>query len=256
MPAITLDHCAARDFFGTTLTPFPESELPAMIERCRAAKSGAAIIGHHNLHSLYRRHKEAPVARFYEACDYCYVDGVPVLWLLRALGIREPAARFSLMDCLPSLLGKAEQRGWRLCYLGSTPAVVERARAWAARQWPALQLTLVDGYREDGDAFAAVEDARPDVLLVGMGMPKQEAWIMAHAQRLPHCVILQAGGTLDYYTGAQARPPALLSRLGLAGLYRLLRNPRRLWRRYLLEPWSLVAPILEFRRRLCRSGAE
>jgi N-acetylglucosaminyldiphosphoundecaprenol N-acetyl-beta-D-mannosaminyltransferase len=250
MPQRTLDHSAARAFFGTTLTPFPLEDLPPVIERCLSASSGTAIIGHHNLHSLYRRHKQAPVARFYEACDYCYVDGVPVLWLLGALGIREPAARFSLMDCLPSVLGTAEQRGWRVCYLGSTPAVVARARRWTARHWPALQLTLVDGYREDEDAFAAVKDARPDVLLVGMGMPKQEAWILAHAQRLPPCVILQAGGTLDYYTGAQARPPAVLSRLGLGGLYRLLRDPRRLWRRYLLEPWSLVAPVLEFRRRM------
>jgi len=256
MPHSTLDHSAARAFFGTTLTPFPESELPAVIERCRAARNGAAIIGHHNLHSLYLRHKQAPVTLFYEACAYCYVDGVPVLWLLRALGIREPAARFSLMDCLPALLGTAEQRGWRVCYLGSTPAVVERARQWAARRWPSLPITLVDGYRSDEDAFAAVQDARPDVLLVGMGMPKQEAWIMAHAPHLPPCAILQAGGSLDYYTGAQARPPALLSRLGLGGLYRLLRDPRRLWRRYLFEPWSLVVPVLAFRRRLRGSETE
>ncbi|HBO13427.1 MAG TPA: glycosyltransferase [Halieaceae bacterium] len=256
MPYRTLDHSAARAFFGTTLTPFPLDDLPAIIEGCLAASDGAAIIGHHNLHSLYLRHKQERVARFYQACDYCYVDGVPVLWLLRALGIRKPAARFSLMDCLPSLLGAAERKGWRVCYLGSTAAVVERARVWAARHWPALAITLVDGYRSDEDAIAAVKDARPDVLLVGMGMPKQEDWILAHARQLPPCVILQAGGTLDYYTGAQARPPALLSRLGLGGLYRLLRDPRRLWRRYLLEPWSLVAPVLELRRGLRRSRPE
>lgn len=247
---------ALRAFFGTTLTPFSSEELQALLASALSTQAGTTIVGHHNLHSLYLLHHDRQVAAFYARCHYCYVDGMPILWLLRLLGVRNSARRFTLMDCLPELLGAAEASGWRICYLGGTPAVIERAEHWFAESWPSLAATLIDGYGDDENAFRQVAAAAPDLLLIGMGMPKQEAWIIQHADRLPACVVLQAGGTLDYYTGAQVKPPAALSRLGLGGLYRLAHDPGRLWRRYLLEPWALLGPVLRLHRALHRAKAQ
>lgn len=256
MTVRSFSHPALQDFFGTTLTPFGSDELARLIAEHRQAGDAALLVGCHNLHSLYLGHRDATMAAFFRRCAYCYVDGVPVLWLLRGLGLDDGARRFSLMDTLPDLLDRAEREGWRVCYLGNTPAVIERAERWISGRWPALAATLVDGYQQDRAAYEAVAAARPDLLFVGMGMPRQESWILDHVDRLPPCVILQAGATLDYYTGAQAKPPAWLSRLGLGGVYRLLHDPRRLWRRYLLEPWALAGPFLRLRRELRRPEAE
>lgn len=231
-------------FFGTRLTPFSASELALRIEHGRGDRERATLIGTHNLHSLALLHGDRDMRAFYAACDHCYVDGVPVLWLLRALGAGAGARRFTLMDTLPLLLDAAAAQGWHLGYLGGTPEVVTRARAWLSAHWPGLAVTLVHGYqRRDETAVDALRAAAPDVLLVGMGSPRQERWILDHRGALPGTVMLQAGGTLDYYVGAQPRPPAALSRRGLGGLYRLLRDPRRLGRRYLIEPWSLAGPL-------------
>jgi N-acetylglucosaminyldiphosphoundecaprenol N-acetyl-beta-D-mannosaminyltransferase len=81
-----------------------------------------------------------------------------------------------------------------------------------------------------------------------MGMPRQERWINQHLEQLDVGLVTQAGATLDYYAGAQAMPPPWLSRYGFAWLYRLIHDPRRLWRRYLVEPWGLVRPTLHYWR--------
>lgn len=76
--------------------------------------------------------------------------------------------------------------------------------------------------------------------------------MLSHREALDVGALLQAGGTLDYYSGVQPRPPRWLSRIGLGGIYRLVRNPSRLWRRYLLSPWRLLKPTLRLRRRMRR----
>lgn len=254
-PALTSP--ALRAFAGCAIAP---CSLRALFDDLLShLNSGARgdLVGHHNLHSLYLVQKNPRVAEFYHRCRTCYIDGVGVLWLLRAAGIdTRNAARFSLMECLPELLTLAEQHGLRLFYLGSSEATVERARYWIGGAWPGLAMALHHGYTTDSEALLGQINAfKPDLLLVGMGMPRQEAWIMRHHRMLNAGVILQAGGTLDYYTGEQAQPPPAWSRRGMAWLYRLVCDPRRLWRRYLLTPWLLLPALLRLRRTLAKQSA-
>lgn len=249
-----------RTFAGCALTPIDPGPLLDGLRSRLGQGERRLVVGHHNLHSLFLCQHDAEVRRFYRRCETCYVDGMGVLWLLRAAGIdTRNAKRFSLMDCLPDLLGYAQDHGLSLFYLGASPAAVDRAEAWIAERWPHLKIALHHGYLSSPDtqraAAAKINSLQPDMLLVGMGMPDQEAWINAHLGSLDAGVILQAGGTLDYYTGIQARPPQTVSRLGLAWLYRLSRDPRRLWRRYLVNPWSLLGPAWRLRRAL-RRGQE
>lgn len=246
---------AIKKFAGCSLAPVSlttlQDELHVRINR----GDRRLIIGHHNLHSLFMYQQNPEARTFYQQCDSSYVDGMGVLWLLRAAGIdTRTAQRFSLMDCLPTLLDWAQANNLSIFYLGASPTAVDRAKVWVAQHWPQLQISLHHGYLNTLEMQHAVKlninAQQPDLLLVGMGMPDQEAWINAHVSDLEVGAILQAGGTLDYYTGLQARPPQALSRLGLAWLYRLLHDPRRLWRRYLVTPWSLLRPTLRLRRAL------
>ena len=126
-----------------------------------------------------------------------------------------------------------------------TVAVVHSGRALINRLFPALRIHLQHGYGADqAQVVNTINALRPDILLVGMGMPLQERWLVEHLDQLDVGFATQAGSTLDYYAGAQARPPRWMSRIGLFWLYRLLNDPRRLWRRYLVEPWSLLRPTL------------
>jgi N-acetylglucosaminyldiphosphoundecaprenol N-acetyl-beta-D-mannosaminyltransferase len=82
-------------------------------------------------------------------------------------------------------------------------------------------------------------------LMVGMGMPRQEHWVLDHLDTLPNCPILTCGACFEYIAGVQRTPPRWMGRIGLEWLARLVMDPRRLWRRYLLEPLSLIRPVAQ-----------
>jgi len=237
---------AQHQYFGTRIDPRTFADWIADVSSVLAAGRRTWLSGHHNLHSLFLLRHDDQVRRFYGRCNDCYIDGVPVRLILRGFGISTSAAqRFSLMDHFMELLRHAEKNDWSVFYLGSQPAVVNAARRLIRAALPALRIQLQHGHSPDNSSVVdSINAFRPDILLVGMGMPLQERWILEHLDQLDAGFVAQAGGTLDYYTGAQAKPPLWLSRIGLAWLYRLLHDPMRLWRRYLLEPFTLLYPTL------------
>ena len=245
---------ALVDFAGTALSPCSQDELLAWLQQHWQDGERGLLIGHHNLHSLFLCQRDPLVRSFYRNCQRCYIDGVPVLWLLRAAGLdTRKGQRFSLMDGFPALLDWLRDENLSVYYLGGSRLAAERARAWLARDYPQLRAVVQHGYDlVDASTISAINQFRPDLLLVGMGMPRQEAWLLQHRAQLDAGAMLQAGGTLDYYTGLQARPSPQLSRMGLGWLFRLVHNPRRLWRRYLVTPWALLLPILRLRQALAR----
>ncbi|MAT93467.1 MAG: glycosyltransferase [Halioglobus sp.] len=233
-------------YFGTAIEPRSFDQWLEDIAAIRGANRRRHLSGHHNLHSLYLLQRDASVAEFYRRCDDCYIDGMPVRLILAGFGESTAGAqRFSLMDHFPQLLAHAQAQGWRVFYLGSSETVAERARALVSERYPRLQFAVHHGYaRDHGPVVAQINAMQPDLLLVGMGMPTQERWLLHHLDQLEVGCATQAGATLDYFTGAQAQPPRWMSRAGLAWLYRLACDPLRLWRRYLLEPWALLRPTL------------
>ena len=88
--------------------------------------------------------------------------------------------------------------------------------------------------------LAEIRDYDPDILLVGMGMPRQETWILENQKDIAAHAIFTSGALMDYVAGETPAPPRWLGPLGLEWLYRLLSEPGRLWRRYLLEPWLIL----------------
>lgn len=94
------------------------------------------------------------------------------------------------------------------------------------------------------ETLAAINAYQPHVLMVGMGMPRQEYWILDNIEHIHTNAILTAGACMDYLAGAIPTPPRWMGKMGLEWLYRLLSEPKRLWRRYLVEPWFVAGLFL------------
>jgi N-acetylglucosaminyldiphosphoundecaprenol N-acetyl-beta-D-mannosaminyltransferase len=237
---------ARRQFFGCDLSPVRFEEWLQALNDYIAGDEKRIIVAHHNLHSLYVLRHSDKVKMFYERCRSCYIDGLPVCWINTIAGAPTLSARrFSLMDKFPDLLRYAQEHNWRIFYLGSSEEVVAISGKRFRHEFPALDFQFCGGYFEDSPAIVEkVNNFQPDLLLVGMGMPRQEQWILENIAQLEVSVVMQSGGTLDFYGGEQAKPPVWVSKIGLAWLYRLVSNPKRLGRRYLIEPWTLILPSL------------
>ena len=192
------------------------------------------------------------------------VDGTPVLWALRLLGAPVPE-KVSGSDLVLPLMERAGRRGWRVYLIGAAPAVC-RAAAESLRSVHGVNVVGADspmiradgGRSEESDgAIARIREARADLVLVGFGAPKQELWIDRHREALAPAVAVAVGAGIDFVAGRFKRAPRWMSRVGLEWLYRLAREPRRLWRRYLLRDPAFFFILLRswMRPRAQRIGA-
>jgi N-acetylglucosaminyldiphosphoundecaprenol N-acetyl-beta-D-mannosaminyltransferase len=210
------------------------------------------IIGNHNLHSLYLWFHDPRMREFYSLTDYTHIDGMSVVLLGRVLGIpfrREH--RTGYMDLLPLLAKEAAIRQWRIFYLGSRSGVAEKAAQILRERYAGLKIITHHGYfsaepggRENKAILEEIEGYDPDILMVGMGMPRQEVWVLQNRNYIAARAVFCCGALMDYVAGEIPTPPRWIGRLGFEWLYRLASEPARLWRRYLIEPWSVMGRLV------------
>jgi N-acetylglucosaminyldiphosphoundecaprenol N-acetyl-beta-D-mannosaminyltransferase len=148
----------------------------------------------------------------------------------------------------------AVQQGWRVFYLGSKPGVAERGAEILQQRFPGLQIATAHGYfdarpdsQENQAVLAEINTYQPHVLMVGMSMPRQEHWVLDNLEQISANAILTAGAAMDYVAGAVPTPPRWAGKWGLEWLFRLVAEPRRLARRYLVEPWFVLRLFLSER---------
>ncbi len=216
-------------------------------------------IAHVNLNSLVIARRDLRYAEFYERASVCPIDGMPVVWMARLCGI--PARhrhRVTYVDWIWPLMSAASEAGLRVFFLGSRPGVGARAAAVIRERISEIEIGYHHGYfdaeRGSSESLSIVRRIRrfdPQLLLVGMGMPRQERWILDHREQLPPCLSLAAGACADFLAGEVPTPPRWAGAIGLEWLFRLCAEPRRLCRRYLIEPWQLRLPLVRamWRRR-------
>jgi N-acetylglucosaminyldiphosphoundecaprenol N-acetyl-beta-D-mannosaminyltransferase len=210
------------------------------------------IVGNHNLHSIYQYHHDAKMRFFYAVADRIHVDGMAVIGLGRLLGAPlRRNHRVTYVDWMASLAKEAAEHGWRIFYVGSRPGVAEQGAEVLRRSYPGLKIETAHGFFDsnptspEAQAVASrIEACRPNLLITGMGMPRQEHWIVDHLGKLSANVILNGGAALDYFAGVVPTPPRWAGRFGLEWLFRLLAEPRRLWTRYFVEPWFIAYKLM------------
>jgi len=210
------------------------------------------LVANHNLHSIYLYHHDFKMRAFYARAHYIHVDGMPIILLGRILGMPfRRHHRVTYVDWIDPLFKLANDNDWRIFYLGSRPGIGEQAAAKISLAYPKLVFETASGYfnvdvgsNEDCAVIGKIQRFRPHLLILGMGMPRQEHWIMDHLSVLPGTTILNAGAAIDYVAGAVKKPPRWAARLGFEWLFRLASEPKRLWKRYLVEPWFLFPLFL------------
>lgn len=156
------------------------------------------------------------------------------------------AHRVTYVDRIRPLMEEAAQRRRRVVYLGSRPQTTGRGIEVLKRRHAELEMFGLSGYFDteaggpDNGSSRRSSDGRLRFLPVGMGMPRQEHWILDNLDRLPGCVIVTAGAAIEYVGGAIPTPPRWAARWSLEWLFRLAAEPKRLWHRYLVEPWLVL----------------
>ena len=180
---------------------------------------------------LVRAHDDPEFQAIVRAADMVTADGRGVVWMARVLGL-PVKERVSGVDLVERMCERAAQRGYSVYLLGAEPGVAEEAARVLESRYPGLRVAGTHhGYfthEEEPAVVAAIAQARPDILLVAFGAPKQEKWIRQHQAAIQAPVAIGVGGTLDVIAGRVRRAPRWMQRAGLEWLYRVLREPKRL----------------------------
>jgi N-acetylglucosaminyldiphosphoundecaprenol N-acetyl-beta-D-mannosaminyltransferase len=182
-------------------------------------------------------------------CDLVVPDGMPLLWVSRLLS-RPLRERVCGVDMVPRLAELSARRGYRMFLLGAREAVSRKAAENLQERYPDLEIcgrysppvTPLEQMDHE-HILRRIEAARPDILLVAFGNPKQEKWIAMHRDRLAVPACIGIGGTLDFIAGAIPRAPRWMRAVGLEWFYRCSQEPMRLTRRYLSNGVALAMHV-------------
>lgn len=185
-------------------------------------------------------HDDPSFMRVMNEADLVTPDGVPLVWALRLLGVRD-ASRVYGPDLTLHLLAEAERRNIPIGLYGGTPSTLETLLATLRRRFPGLRVPYaysppfrpLDDDETDSVRREIVESGA-GILLVGIGCPAQERWMAAQVGALS-MPLVGVGAAFDFIAGVKRQAPSWLQKMGLEWLFRLLSEPRRLWRRYLFN---------------------
>ncbi|CAN5904481.1 WecB/TagA/CpsF family glycosyltransferase [soil metagenome] len=217
----------------------PESALRAIESAFESARSGGppALLAYVNAHTLNLAAEDPDYRDLLCRAALVLNDGAGLALAARLQGDRFPA-NLNGSDFSPALLELAARRGWRVFLLGGRPGVAEEATRRLQARIGGLQIVGArDGYfppGRDAEVAAEVRAAGADLMMVAMGNPLQERWLEAHLEATGARLGIGVGAFLDFASGRVARAPAWLNRLGIEWVWRLAREPRRMWRRYIL----------------------
>jgi len=200
-----------------------------------------------NAEMIYRSTKDHDLAKVIEEADLVTADGIGVVLASRLLGQPVPE-RVAGYDLMLAALKMASEGGRRVFFFGARPEVLEGALVATASRFPGVEIAgHRNGYfspEAEEEIAAEIASAKPDLLLVALGVPKQELWVSRFRGKLPPCAVIGVGGSFDVLSGKIKRAPTWIQRLGLEWLYRILREPSR-WKRALDLPLFLISVLIE-----------
>jgi N-acetylglucosaminyldiphosphoundecaprenol N-acetyl-beta-D-mannosaminyltransferase len=197
-----------------------------------------------NAHYANVAHADPRYGDALRAADLLFADGSGMRLAGRLAGVHLKD-NVNGTDLFPPLARAMGRRGMTIFLLGGAPGVAEKVGEWVERSAPGLRVVGVrNGYWsavEEDDVAAEIEAARPDLLLVGLGAPAQDVWIRRHLQRTRVPVAMAVGGLFDFFSGRIPRAPGWMRALGIEWTYRLIQEPSRMWRRYLIGNITFMA---------------
>jgi N-acetylglucosaminyldiphosphoundecaprenol N-acetyl-beta-D-mannosaminyltransferase len=239
-------------FDSVTLPVAAEAIVTAALERTKG------LVVTPNVDHILLVHDDAKVAGVYRRAMFRFADGMPIVWLSRMTRRgRALPERVTGADLLVATCERAAASGATVFFAGGKPGVAETAGARLRERFPGLAIVGTDapplGFERDPVLSKKLAEkitaARPHLLFMGVGTPKQELWADAHLSALDCGPILCCGAAFDCAAGTAKRAPVAVQRFGVEWLWRLLHEPRRLWRRYLVRgPRFFGFALRELRR--------
>lgn len=243
---MTLSTPAVQHLFGFPIAALTMDEVA---ERCAATvrARGSLHLGVVNAAKVVNAGREPGLRDAVLSADLILADGQSVVWASRLL--RRPLPeRVAGIDIFLRLLDLADREGMSVYLLGGTPEVVATVTQRLARSHPGARIAgSRNGYFDDTEAQAVAADiaaARPDMLFLGITSPKKEIFLSRYGELMGVPVTHGVGGSFDVLAGVVRRAPARWQRLGLEWAYRLVQEPRRLWRRYLRTNTAFALLVL------------
>jgi N-acetylglucosaminyldiphosphoundecaprenol N-acetyl-beta-D-mannosaminyltransferase len=235
---------------GVRFDALTESEVVDTVLAALAAGRGGRIVTP-NVDILRRVQRDAEAREHVESASLVMADGAPLIWAARAAGHPLPA-RVPGSDLIWSISGALAEKGYSVYLLGGEPGTSEVAAAALTDRYPGITIAGHSsppfGFDTRGDEYdavcAEVIAARPDVVYVGLGFPKQERVIARLRTALPQTWFMGCGAAIGFVAGVYSRAPRWMQRTGLEWLHRLSLEPGRLMRRYLVEDAPFAARLL------------
>jgi N-acetylglucosaminyldiphosphoundecaprenol N-acetyl-beta-D-mannosaminyltransferase len=207
------------------------------------------------VHGVMESQSDPTLREIHNRAGLVTPDGMPMVWLSRLSGHRH-VEQVCGRDLMYAICEQSERMGYRHFFYGGADGVPELLAERLKERFPRLQVvgTYSPPFRplteeEDEEIVRMINEAEPDIVWIGLSTPKQERWMSAHRDRVRAPVMFGVGAAFDFHAGLLKQAPRWMQRVGLEWFYRLLMEPRRLWRRYLTNN-----PVFVWRIFLQRMG--
>lgn len=230
-----------------------EEALDAMDDLIRQKKNAYVVTP--NVDHLVQLERGGPLCDVYKEADLILTDGKPLIWISKWYGtpIKE---KISGSDLFPRLCEMAAKKGYTMFFLGAMEGIAAKAAENLQARFPGLQVTGTYsppyGFEKDEVESAHIRDmihaAAPDILIVGLGCPKQELFIYHHRKELGVPLSLGLGASLDFEAGNIKRAPAWMANHGFEWVYRITQDPKRLAKRYLIDDRKIIGMAFKYKK--------
>lgn len=242
-------------FLNTEVDNLTMQEALGQIESLVTERKNAYVVTP-NVDHIIKIEKDPLFREIYEHADLVLTDGKPLMWI--AKWFRTPIKeKVSGSDLFPKVCELAAEKGYRLFFLGAAPGVADRAAQNIRKSYPDIQITGIYspklGFETDVKEMTyireLIQQERPDILILALGTPKQEYYIYQNRDALGVPVSLCLGASLDFAAGNVKRAPRWMQNCGLEWLYRLCKEPKRLFRRYLIDDIQIFRLAWKYRKK-------
>jgi len=225
------------DVFGCPVDQMTLDECIDVMEQSIKTKTRCHLIVV-NAAKVVKSRSDKELETIIREADIVGADGVPVVWASKILGQPLPG-RVNGTDVMERLIELSDIKGYTIFLLGAKENVIKTAVDRLHQLYPSINIV---GYRngyfnsvqDEQNAIRMINNVKPDILLIGMGTPMKEQWVKRHKHNLNVGVIHGVGGSFDILGGVTKRAPRWMQKSGLEWFYRLLQEPRRMWKRYLI----------------------
>lgn len=253
-----ISNCAQVHMFGLDYCACTLTEAAQMVISAANSKTKGLIVTP-NVDHVVSMLKDTEMFELYSRAMFRFADGMPLVWFSKLLRGQSLPERVTGADLLPEIARLAALNGLKLYFLGGMPGVADKAAIKLKQKNPALN--VVGAYsppfgfeRDSAESERIVKminDSGAEILFVGVGAPKQEKWAARYMEQLNVGPILGVGASFDFAAGTIKRAPLWVQRIGMEWSWRLMQEPGRLWKRYILKDsqfvWLMVRELMKQR---------